>query len=196
MFICYLTVALIYQITVDQVGRTWVVKHNTFKYFSSSQNIYTLITYLITFYIPHMVHFVGNITYIGCFMVLRVRNQTEFRLVIFVNNTLCPGKHRKNKLGTLSNMAHTSPHIFSTLISPGCKIVVLEQIQIHTHYLEFHEKSTCLTCHFYSTISMVRRLPKKWYTFLCLKKAKATQLHLEKWTYMLRWEAQNSCVKP
>ena len=33
--------------------------------------------------------------------VIRVRNQTQSHLVIYVNNTLCPGKHRKNKLGTI-----------------------------------------------------------------------------------------------
>ena len=60
-----------------------------------------------------MVQFVCKITSIGCFMVIRVRNQTEFRLVIYVNNTSCPGKHKQNKLGTLSHMAHTSPHIVS-----------------------------------------------------------------------------------
>ena len=47
-------------------------------------------------------------------MVIRARNQTESRLVIYVNNTLCPGKHPKNKQGTLSHMARTSPHTISS----------------------------------------------------------------------------------
>ena len=42
-----------------------------------------------------MVQFVCKITSIGRFMVIGVHNQAEFRLVIYVNNTLCPGKHRK-----------------------------------------------------------------------------------------------------
>ena len=52
---------------------------------------------MIIFYIISMLQFVCKITPIGCFMDIRVRNQTESRLVIYVNNTLCPEKHRKNK---------------------------------------------------------------------------------------------------
>ena len=68
-------------------------------------------------------------------------NQTQSRLVIYVNNTLCLVNHGKNKLGTLSRMAQTSPHIVSTMISSDFKIVVLEQINLPTRYMEFHEKS-------------------------------------------------------
>ena len=106
--------------------------------------------------------FVCTITFIGCFMVFRVRNQTESRLVIYVNNTLCPGKHRKNKLGTLSHPAHTSPH---TISSPG-RSGENKITDAHMYYLKFHVKSMCLTCHFYSIIGMVRRSPKTWYYIL------------------------------
>ena len=92
-----------------------------------------------------MVQFVCNITSASCFIVIRVRNQTESRLVIYVNNTLCPGKHRKNKLGTLSHMAHTSPHIVSTISSSG---------------RSGENKITI--------IGMVRRLPKPWYILIVL----------------------------
>ena len=82
-------------------------------------------------------------------MVIRVRNQNEYRLVIYIKNTLCPGKHRKKKLGTLSHMAHISPHIVGTMSS---SIFVPEQINLPTHYPEFQEKSRCLTSHFYLII--------------------------------------------
>ena len=121
--------------------------------------------YLITFYIFNVVHFVCNVTFIGCFMIIRVHNQTEYRLVIDVNNTLCPGKHRKKET---RKMAHTSPHIVCTMSWSGCKIVVPEQIQLPTHYLEFHEKSKCLTSYFYLIIGMVRRVPKKGYIIYCV----------------------------
>ena len=112
-----------------------------------------------------MLQFVCEITPIGCFMVIRVRNQTESRLVIYVNNTLCPGMHRKNKLGTLSHKAHTSPHhtISSSGRSGENKIT-----HVHMYYHEFHAKSTCSTSYFYSIIGMVRRSPKKWYIFYCV----------------------------
>ena len=111
-----------------------------------------------------MVQLDSKITPIGCFMVIRVRNQTESRLFIYVNNTLCPGKHRKNNLKTLSHMAHTLPHtISSSGRSGGNKIT-----HVDMYYLAFHTKSTCLTSHFYLIIGMVRRLPKKWYIFYCV----------------------------
>ena len=78
------------------------------------------------------------------------------------------GKASKKKLGTLSHMAHTSPNIVCTMSSSGCKIVVLEQVKSPTYYLEFHEKSKCLTSHFSLIIGMARRLPKKWYIIYCV----------------------------
>ena len=111
-----------------------------------------------------MLQFVCKITPIGCFMVIRVRNQTESCLVIYVNNTLCPGKHRKKKLGTLSHMTHTSPHTISSSGRSGENKIS----HVHMYYLELHAKSTCLTYHFYTIIGIVRRLPKKWYIFYCV----------------------------
>ena len=62
---------------------------------------------MITFYILNMVNFFCNVTSIGCFYgYYKVRNQTQSRLVIYVNNTVCPGKLRTNALGTLSRMTH------------------------------------------------------------------------------------------
>ena len=140
------------------------VNHNTFKYFSSLQNIDILIIILFD-YILYSQHgaFVCNITYIGCCMVIKIRNQTEFRLFIYVNNTLCPGKYRKNKLGTLSHMAHTSPHIVSTISSPGFKIALLQQIKLPTHYFEFHESFTCLTSPFIFNYWHGETYLKQWY---------------------------------
>ena len=68
--------------------------------------------YLITFYILNMLHFVCKITFIGCFMVIRVRNQTESRLVIYVKNTLCPGKHRKKQA---RNIFSHGTHLYSII---------------------------------------------------------------------------------
>ena len=120
--------------------------------------------YLITFYILNMLHFVCKITFIGCFMVIRVSNQTESRLVIYVNNTLCPGIIKKNKLGTFSHMAHTSAQTISSSGRSGENKITY----VHMYYLEFHAKSTCLTSHLYSIIGMVKRLPKNWYIFYCV----------------------------
>ena len=66
-------------------------------------------------------------------------------------------------------MAHTSPHIVYTMSSSGCKLVVREQIKLLEHYLEWHEKSKCLTSHFYSSINMAGRLPKQWHIIVCVK---------------------------
>ena len=65
-------------------------------------------------------------------------------------------------------MAHSPSHIVSTISSSGCKIVVREKIKLLTHYLELHEKSKCLTSHFYSSAGMAGRLPEKLYIFLVL----------------------------
>ena len=96
--------------------------------------------------------------FIKC-QVIRARNRAQSRISTYVNNTLCPGKLRKNKLGTLSRMAHTSPQIFSPVSLSGYKIDIHEQIKLYMHYFEFHKKSKCLA-YFYSIIGMVGRLPK------------------------------------
>ena len=155
-----------HSLNITDLCYTRGVKHNKI-FFILTKYLYP--DYIIsTFYIINMVHLVCNLTYIGCFIVIRVRGQNEYRLVIYVDNTLCPGRHRKKKLGTLSHMAHTSLNIVCTMSSSGCKIVVLEQIKLPTYYLEFHEKSKCLTSLFYLIIGMTRRLPKKWYIIYCV----------------------------
>ena len=64
---------------------------------------------------------------------------------------------------------HTPHHISSfSMSSPSCKIVVLEQIKLATHHLEFHQKCKCLTAYFTSIIDIVRRLPKNWYIICCV----------------------------
>ena len=162
MFICFLTLALKYQITVDQVGCTCGVKHNIFKYFFIlAQCLYP--DYIIWLHFIFLT-FVCKITSIGCFMVIRVWNQTEFRLVIYVNNTLCSRKHRKNNLRTLSHKAHTTPHTISSSGRYGESKITY----VHMYYLAFHAKSACLTSHFYSIIGMVRGLPKNRYIFYCV----------------------------
>ena len=95
---------------------------------------------------------------------MRVRNQTQSRLVIYVRESI-------EKTSYEHCLAwHTPQHLLSfSMSSPGCNfIIVLEQIKLPTHYLEFHQKCKCFITYFYSIIDMVRRLPKNWYIFCCV----------------------------
>ena len=119
----------------------------TFNFFYSYTIFMYWLHYLITFYILNMVQFLCKFTIISCFMVKRVRNQTKSRLVIYVNNTLCPGKHRKKTSKEHCLTWHT-PHHIHTINSLG-RSGENEITYVYVYYYEFYTKFTCLTSYFY-----------------------------------------------
>ena len=138
-------------------------KHNTFKCFLYLQNMYRPYPDYIIW-----LHFIFSTWWFfsvashpsDVFMAIRVRNERQSRLVIYVRESI--------EKTSWEHCLDTSPHIASTMSSPGCKIVILEQIKLPTHFLEFYQKCNRLPAHFYSIIGIVRRLPKTWYIICCV----------------------------
>ena len=119
-------------------------KYNTFKCVVSLQNIYRPCSdyiILITFSQPNTIS----------------------------SSYLCPGKHRKNKLWTLSRMAHTSTPIVFFHELTRLQFYCCSGANKITYALSWISSKIQVFNHlFYSIIDMVRRLPENWYIFCCV----------------------------
>ena len=93
-------------------------------------------------------------------MIIRDRNQTEYRLIIYVNIYVDGKTSKKGARHIVSHGTHLTTHCLSNdlIRLQNCRSGAKK---LPTCNLHFHEKSKCFTSQFYSIIGTVGRLPEK-----------------------------------